>query len=90
MFIASLKWLEAVKKESQAVKLSQWKPFSGEPCKWFDPEWMFGVKDGFDIIITNPPYIGEKGHKEIFREIKQGTLGKYYQGKMDLFYFFFI
>ncbi len=24
---------------------------------WFDPEWMFGVKEGFDIVIGNPPYI---------------------------------
>ena len=24
---------------------------------FFDPEWMFGVKDGFDIVIGNPPYI---------------------------------
>lgn len=40
-------------------------------------------------MIGNPPYIGEKGHKEIFRSIAQGNLGKYYQGKMDLFYFFF-
>ena len=23
---------------------------------FFDPEWMFGVKDGFDIVIVNPPY----------------------------------
>ncbi|AEE14724.1 hypothetical protein Thena_1098 [Thermodesulfobium narugense DSM 14796] len=23
---------------------------------WFDPEWMFGVIDGFDIVIGNPPY----------------------------------
>ena len=23
---------------------------------WFDPEFMFGVRDGFDIIISNPPY----------------------------------
>ncbi|MGQ9702611.1 MAG: Eco57I restriction-modification methylase domain-containing protein, partial [bacterium] len=28
---------------------------------WFDPEWMFGVKDGFDIIIGNPPYVSTKG-----------------------------
>jgi adenine-specific DNA-methyltransferase len=33
--------------------------------------------------------LGEKGHKEIFRQIKQGTLKEYYQGKMDIFYFFF-
>ena len=24
---------------------------------WFDPEWMFGVDDGFDIVICNPPYV---------------------------------
>jgi hypothetical protein len=23
---------------------------------WFDPEWMFGVTDGFDIVIGNPPH----------------------------------
>jgi hypothetical protein len=45
-------------------------------------------KDGFDVVIANPPYVGEKGHKEIFREIKRGPLGEFHQGKMDLFYFF--
>lgn len=23
---------------------------------WFDPEWMFGLTKGFDIVIGNPPY----------------------------------
>jgi len=50
---------------------------------------VFKEKKGFDIVIANPPYVGEKGHKEMFREIKKGSLGKFYQGKMDLFYFFF-
>ncbi|MCK9314383.1 MAG: Eco57I restriction-modification methylase domain-containing protein, partial [Methanocorpusculum sp.] len=57
---------------------------------FFDSEWMFGVKDGFDIVIGNPPYIGESGNKEIFRNIAQNTFGKkYYVGKMDYYYFFF-
>lgn len=38
--------------------LFQWKPFNNEKTDWFDPEWMFGIKDGFDIVIGNPPYIG--------------------------------
>ena len=38
--------------------LFQWKPFSNQSTAWFDSDWMFGVKDGFDIIIGNPPYIG--------------------------------
>ncbi len=36
--------------------LYSWAPFKNEPTDWFDPEWMFGVKDGFDIVIANPPY----------------------------------
>lgn len=24
---------------------------------FFDPEWMFDVKEGFDIVIGNPPYV---------------------------------
>ncbi|MBM7557410.1 Eco57I restriction-modification methylase domain-containing protein [Halanaerobacter jeridensis] len=44
---------------------------------------------GFNIVISNPPYVGEKGNKEIFREIKKYSLGQFYSGKMDLFYFFF-
>lgn len=44
---------------------------------------------GFDIVLANPPYVGEKGHKKIFHEIKKCKLGRFYLGKMDYFYFFF-
>ncbi|GAB6183219.1 Eco57I restriction-modification methylase domain-containing protein [Thermodesulfovibrio hydrogeniphilus] len=33
---------------------------------WFDPEWMFGVTEGFDIVIGNPPYIQlQKNHGQL-------------------------
>ncbi len=49
-----------------------------------------GRRQQFDIVIGNPPYLGEKGHKEIFRAVAATPLGqKFYAGKMDLFYFFF-
>ena len=54
--------------------------------------WFYDVffEGGFDIVIANPPYIGEKGHKEIFQPVKlDAQLGKFYLGKMDYFYFFF-
>jgi hypothetical protein len=41
----------------QTGALSQWQPFKNDRCPWFDPEWMFGVKDGFDVVIANPPYV---------------------------------
>ena len=68
--------------------LSRWRPFEHKMVDWFDAEWMFGAKN-FDIVIANPPYLGEKGHSELFRRIKADGLEKFYLGKMDLFYFFF-
>ena len=82
----SIKWGG---KDALALQLANWNPFSNEASEWFDPDWMFGVEEGFDIVIANPPYLGEKGHKDIFRIIRQNTLKEYYQAKMDIFYFFF-
>lgn len=51
---------------------------------------VFKEKGGFDIVIGNPPYVGESGNKEIFRPIAKTNFGKrFYMGKMDLLYFFF-
>jgi tRNA1(Val) A37 N6-methylase TrmN6 len=48
---------------------------------------MFGVKDGFDIVIANPPYeeISNKGEKMLFQRIYSEVLSSHY----DLYIFFF-
>ena len=47
------------------------------------------IINDIDIIIGNPPYIGEKGNKELFDNIRQTEFGsKYYERNMDYFYFF--
>ena len=44
--------------ELDADKLSAWNPYDQNAVSpFFDPEWMYGVADGFDIVIGNPPYI---------------------------------
>ncbi len=48
---------------------------------------VFLEKGGFDVIIANPPYLGESGNKELFR-IYSTALRDYYEGKMDLWYLF--
>jgi putative type IIS restriction endonuclease len=41
-----------------AKQLAAWNPYDQNAVSpFFDPEWMFGVVDGFDIVIGNPPYI---------------------------------
>lgn len=45
-------------KNTEAVTmLINWNPFKVEKTDWFDPFWMFGIKEGFDSVIGNPPYI---------------------------------
>jgi len=43
---------------SDAVELALWNPYNqNEAAAFFDVEWMFGLKSGFDVVIGNPPYI---------------------------------
>ena len=47
-----------------AWKLALWNPYDqNTSATFFDPEWMFGVKDGFDIVIGNPPYVEARNSK---------------------------
>ena len=43
---------------SEAERIAQWDAYDQHSvADFFEPEWMFNVKDGFDIVIGNPPYI---------------------------------
>ena len=56
-----------------ARQLAQWDMFDQNASSpFFDSEWMFGVSDGFDVVIGNPPYIDikslpKKDVKEYFK-----------------------
>ena len=71
------------------TSLTTWDPFSHKASSWFNSEWMFGIKDGFDIVVSNPPYLKERDNKEIFESVNKSSFGKqYHQGKMDFWYYF--
>ena len=41
-----------------ANKIAQWDPYDqNASAEWFDTEYMFGNRDGFDVAIGNPPYV---------------------------------
>ncbi len=44
--------------DDTAKKLAAWNPYDqNTAAEFFDAEWMFDVREGFDIVIGNPPYV---------------------------------
>ena len=55
-----------------ARKIVRWKPYDqNAKTDWFEPERMFGITDGVDVVLGNPPYV------QLQKE--NGRLGKLYQ-----------
>ena len=74
-----------------AEKIAQWDIYDQNAiADWFDLEWMFGLIDGFDVVIGNPPYIDSEMMtktqpklREIYKAIYQSAVGNW-----DLFIVF--
>lgn len=51
--------------KENAKLISTWDPYDkNRSAEFFDAEWMFGIKDGFDIVIGNPPYVKKQNISE--------------------------
>jgi hypothetical protein len=68
-----------------ADKIADWSPDNQDAhADWFDPEWMFGIEKGFDIVIGNPPYLRVQGLQQtqpemipIYRENYKSAQGSF-------------
>lgn len=80
----------------EANRIAHWDPYDQNAvADFFDPEWMFGIVDGFDITIGNPPYVradagGEDPElreriKAMRQEIKDSKQYETLYEKWDLF-----
>ena len=71
-----------------ARKLASWDPYDqNASADFFDAEWMFGITDGFDVCLGNPPYVRHETISD-FRD----KLAPHYEtaaSRADLFVFFF-
>ena len=71
-----------------AEKIAHWDLYDqSASADWFDPEWMFGVGEGFDVVIGNPPYIS---HDKISKQLKAQIKSHYhsYQPFADVYCYF--
>ena len=73
---------------ADAKQLAEWNPYDQNAvADFFDPEWMFGVSDGFDIVIGNPPYLRIQELRKTNNELAD-YLSKMYKsatGSFDLY-----
>ncbi len=63
-----------------AEKIARWDPYDQNAgADWFDAEYMFGVADGFDVVIGNPPYVVTKDSllRAMYREGVYGRMNLY-------------
>jgi len=80
------KVLQWAGKDSEVSQLATWRPFADESCAWFDPVWMFGVKEGFDVVLGNPPYVRQEAIKHLKADLKSYCV---YTGTADLYTYFY-
>ena len=75
--------------KATAAQLAAWDPYDqNKHSDFFDPEWMFGVTDGFDITIGNPPYVRADASEEHVAFRRRLEASKRYETlweKWDLF-----
>jgi len=70
------------------INLKKWDPYNqNQFSDFFNPEWMFGEKQGFDVVIGNPPYV----RQEKIKDLKPILKNQYtcYTGMTDLYVYFY-
>jgi len=70
-----------------ARQLATWDPYNQNASSpFFDPEWMFGLNNCFDIVIANPPYIRQE---EIIFKIELKKEYEIFNSVSDLYTYFY-
>ena len=69
-------------------KIADWDPYDQNAvADFFDAEWMFGITEGFDVVIGNPPYVRQEKIKALKPMLKKHYTC--YTGAADLYVYFY-
>lgn len=72
-----------------AKQLAAWDPYDqNASAEFFDPEWMFGITDGFDVVIGNPPYFNLNTVSKDFIAYLKAKFADIHTGYNDIVYYF--
>ena len=85
------KHLDQESVKDNVSQVGRWDPYDQNTwAAFFDTEWMFGeeVKDGFHIVIGNPPYVRQEKFTAL-KLILQKFYPNSYDGKADLYVYFY-
>lgn len=86
--LATLLQAELTLMPGDAQRMTAWDPFDqNRHADFFDPEWMFGFTDGFDVVIGNPPYVRQEAIKDDKPRLKPHYAT--YNGTADLYVYFY-
>jgi len=74
-----------------AEKLAKWDPYDQNASSpFFDPEWMFDIAEGFNVVIGNPPFVllqeRIKEEVDLVQIKKEFKVASY---KVDLYHLFY-
>ena len=73
-----------------AKQLAEWNPYDQNAVSpFFDPEWMFGVNNEFDIVIGNPPYIQLQNNGGELAKLYEGCGYSTFDRKGDIYCLFY-
>ncbi|MCU7960321.1 MAG: Eco57I restriction-modification methylase domain-containing protein [gamma proteobacterium symbiont of Bathyaustriella thionipta] len=74
----------------KAALYSQWDPYDqNASASYFEPEWMYGIRDGFNVVIGNPPYIQIQKFPKAQKDIWVAQQYQTYAATADIYCLFY-